>query len=357
MNLKDYQKEAIKFLIFRRRAILQMGCGMGKTATALYACPYNKEVVVVGPPSLRDNWINEAMKTGRTIKFISSFDKKSQRDCRPPHSLIIDEAHAYLSNFNQNFHLIKLALKSKRLYMLTATPLINNPLPLYWMLKLCGENWTKHDFLFKFCGGKRRRDNPYIVYPTGPTNLDILRDVKRKYTFFKNRKLKIKKISIDLGKAPIKTAGKIEDYSNIENILGILKSNDANVLSFLKKMLTNYKKCVIFFNHKEVGIRLHKICGGVLVDGDVSFKKRNEIFKNLKGSLFLNSRAVGVGVNIEDADCVIFVERTWSPFKDYQAYMRCYRMERKEVLKVYFLDYEDEAKLLVGKRKNILKEV
>ena len=358
MKLKDYQIDAVQYLKEKRKAILEMGCGMGKTIVSLLSSPVLEKIFVVGPPSLKDKWHVEADRLGRSIYYISSFNKKAQRDAINPYTLIIDEAHSLLTDWNKDYHLIHLAKRSKRVYMLTATPLINDPIPLYWMLKLCGENWTKHDFLFKFCGGKRRRDNPKIVYSTKPTNLQELKKIKEKYTFSKNRDLKILKKNLTFGKAPIKTSEDIENYSNIQNILGILKSKDEKILKILKKCLTFYKKCVVFFTHKEVGKKLSKKFEGILIDGDISFNKRNRIFKKFKkGVLFLNSRAVGVGVDIEDVDCVIFIERTWSPFKDYQAYMRCYRMNREKYLKIIFLDYEDEAKFIVGKRKEILKEV
>ena len=357
MILKDYQKEAVRFLIKKKRAILIMGCGMGKTITSLYAC-FDKGIVVVAPPSLRSKWLSEAKICGREIEFISCFNKNDMINTKRSKFLIIDEAHDYLKDWNRNKELILLAKRCAYVYMLTATPLINDPLPLYWMLKICGERFSKKEFLLVFCGGKHLQSNPKIIYKTKPTNLKLLKKIKEKHSFEKDRDLNIRKFYARMGKAPIGTSKDLENYSNIENILGILKTKDEKILKILKKCLQSSKKSVIFFSHNAVGRFLHRRFGGLIIDGSVSHKKREHIFSAFKnGNLFLNSRTVGVGVDIEEVEKVVFFERTWSPFRDYQAYMRCYRIKRKEVLKVYFLDYEDEAKLLVGNKKNILKEV
>ena len=359
IKLRDYQIEGAKFLASRKKAILQMGCGMGKTITSLYACPLYKPIMVVAPPALKEKWEEEASKMRRVIRFVSSYNKQQLRDLHPHFTIIIDEAHDQLKSWNKDQHLIKQALRSKYCYMLTATPLINDPLPYYWILKICGVSWSKDQYKFKFCGGERLKGRmSHVVVMKGPTNLDLLKKIKKPHTFSKFRKLKIVQKEINLGPAPIGTSETLESYSNVENLLGIMKTRDENFIKNLKKSLTGVSKCVIFFIHREVGRSLKNKFGGFYIDGEIPFKRRNEIFKKFKeGNLFINSKACGVGVDIEEVDRVIFAERTWSPFRDYQAYMRCYRMKRDRILEVHFLDYEDEAKLLVGKRKEILKGV
>ena len=100
------------------------------------------------------------------------------------------------------------------------------------------------------------------------------------------------------------------------------------------------------------------------IDGSVPIKKRNKIieeFKNLKTEysklLILSIEVGGLGLDLKGTNRVVFLERTWSPTKDYQCYMRVYGFDPKKGIEVYFLNYEDEARLHVNKRKQILNKI
>ena len=333
-----------------------MSCGTGKSIVALAAARVLKQdITVVAPPNLRKKWFHEADKMDVHVKFVSFFKQKFEP---LKTTLIIDEAHDILKDWSQSRALIEKAMKSEHVFMLTATPCVNDPMPLYWILKICGRGWTKEIFKLNYCGGKRLRKDPRIVYTTRPTNVEELQKITDKYRFKYMRKENVIPTKYVLGHAPMGSGKDILTYSNIQNILGILKTGDKLVMNKMEEILKTGQS-VVFFRHKEVGRAISR--GRPVIDGDTSNDMRSDIIGRFSlgfhKAIFLNYKTCGVGVDILNAQNVVFFEQTWSPFKDYQAYMRCYRFERKTPLFVHFLVYKDEAALLVGEKKKILEKL
>ena len=207
----------------------------------------------------------------------------------------------------------------------------------------------------KYAGGEIRYGN--IVVPTGPTNVEEFKKMCKRVTFYYDRKLNTKTEYIKIGKCPLET-NQIENYSRTQKLIGFLKSKDIKTKYILNKISKIYNKIIIFYFHKEVynalGQKFTKI------DGSVPFKHRHKLISKFKESnkkeiLFLNYKSCGEGLDIK-ADCCIFLEKTWSKNLDYQAYMRAYGFDdRKNSLDVFYVIYEDEAKILktIQKQKHL----
>ena len=129
-----------------------------------------------------------------------------------------------------------MAKKSEYCFMLTATPLTNSPINLYWPLKICGEKWigkeewTKKEFVKRYVGGKQHKFFTNLIYPTEPTNIRELSTIKKCNSFIYKRKENVKTFDINFGEAPIKTSGNLVNYSLVEKLLGITKANDKHII-------------------------------------------------------------------------------------------------------------------------------
>ena len=368
-KLKKYQKEAVLFTRNKEKVILNMGCRTGKTITSL-CCLFYHTVVVIGPPHLKKFWLEENKKLllPKNLKYYSRFDRKglAKEYGNYNKAVILDEAHENMK-WSTNEEILKMCKRSYQTLLLTATPFVNNPLDLYWPLKICGE-WehSKADFTLIFCGGQRVKNKPNIVYPTGLTNQMELKKMIKNTTYTYFREEKVIKRRVIIGEKPLTTPKNIQNFSSFQKMQGFLKSQNKTFLNYLKKRLDKSGKIGILFFHKEVGRLLKdEIEDAFLIDGGVPIGKRHSIIKSFekskKGALLLNYKSCGVGIDVKTVDVVIFAESTWSPAKDYQAYMRFYGHEREKPLKVVYPVFEDEERLIVSKRKEqsflMLREV
>ena len=83
-RLKNHQKEAVKFLLARKKCILADDMGLGKTAALSVAAVEGNfdAVVIICPASLKTNWKNELMwyVPGRDITIIESYLDKNKTE-------------------------------------------------------------------------------------------------------------------------------------------------------------------------------------------------------------------------------------------------------------------------------------
>lgn len=179
-RLKSHQREGIMFLAKRRVACLADQQGLGKTIQALMALPADAPCVVVSPVSMVAEWGVEkarwrpdlfAMRLAGRSAFswpepghfaASSYESLPDDPLpKPGTCLVLDEAHLKIKNpeaaLTQRIRDVArhCVATGGRVWMLTATPLINKPDDLWEVLQttLLGSAAfvTKRDFraLFK----------------------------------------------------------------------------------------------------------------------------------------------------------------------------------------------------------------
>jgi len=371
MKLKDFQISGRDFLKEKKKALLQMGCGMGKSQTALSAVPERSKVLIFTPPRLALKWLEEIEKSGRFLN--ATFLKRTRKEqisealhlTNEVKYLIIDEAHEALRNWQKSKELIRLAKKIENVYFLTASPLIHSAEDMYWILKICGVfNLEKSKFIEKFMGGKYIRSIDRIVPTQKLTNKEEFLNLKRQITYSYGRVEHINKSYICLGESPIKSSNNILTFSREEEMLGLLRINKS--FEKIKDLFLIHSKIVFFFMHKSVGVRAKQFLKKegfktLYVDGQTSEYIRRNHFKTFEGfngkvAFLINSKACGAGVDIYGANACCFIQRTWSEGTDYQCYMRAYRFERKKPLNVYFLYFRAEKKEeVIAKKRELFK--
>lgn len=187
----EHQKEGIKFLLSRKKAILADDMGLGKTIQAVVStlATESKKVLIICPSSTKINWEREinmfgeydtSIIQGRKWKpakytiinydILKNFHTVKKRGEKPIEeltqildekfdTLIVDEAH-YLKNHKSIRGSIVTDLVKKtdfeNVWLLTGTPVANRPKDLYNLLKIIGhplaDNWQF--YVKRYCDAK-----------------------------------------------------------------------------------------------------------------------------------------------------------------------------------------------------------
>lgn len=178
-TLFEHQKEAVRFLVLKRAAVLGSEMGLGKTRCALTAAAVlytgtellgstAGPVLIVAPKSLRTTWERELLATGIpgsdsfvALEGVTPMAEKlvgkrwifchydilrawwSQIAMQRPLVGILDEAHLVKDARTKRGKAVQLALSSTPYrFVLTGTPILNR-VPDFWLLlQLATGPWT-----------------------------------------------------------------------------------------------------------------------------------------------------------------------------------------------------------------------
>jgi SNF2 family DNA or RNA helicase len=166
IQLRDYQKDAVRFFNTHDRAILADEPGVGKTwpaiEAALHATPAHLPVLIVVPAYLTEQWRREIIRycprqvvsilhradapvdplhggviiTNFHMLMNQGLQKHPELLKMPWAALVIDEAHR-LRGRNSQWTKNIVKLKSHHTWMLTGTPIVSNPGDLWPLLRIC----------------------------------------------------------------------------------------------------------------------------------------------------------------------------------------------------------------------------
>lgn len=155
MNLYEFQRAGVRFLVRTGRAILGDDMGLGKTAQAIIACEVTgaNRVLVICPNTLKGHWGTEANKwaPGWDVSTLRGNRKKKKETIEGFErgflmanietvrgdlinalyaaqwdTIIVDEAHSIKNrNSKQTIGVRRLAARTERIYLLTGTPIMN----------------------------------------------------------------------------------------------------------------------------------------------------------------------------------------------------------------------------------------
>lgn len=129
LPLDDYQESAARWLQQHRKAILADDIGLGKTATAIGAAELVNQspVCVVCPKSVIPQWQAEIMRfSDRPDRYyVTNYERAA--DLPDPRILIVDEA-TYIKNpeAQRTVTVMEKAMQADYAFFLTATPVRNN---------------------------------------------------------------------------------------------------------------------------------------------------------------------------------------------------------------------------------------
>ena len=132
INYKPHQERVANKLKTQRGLIAYHGLGSGKTLTSIRSAEkfFGKNIVVVTPASLRDNFKKELLKAKAKKNYeIYSYEEFSNKKPSLKNKmLILDEAHRIRSSQSQRSQIIReKAKEAVKILMLTGTPIQNKP--------------------------------------------------------------------------------------------------------------------------------------------------------------------------------------------------------------------------------------
>ena len=420
----NHQKEAIEKLLKNNRFILADDMGLGKTTSVVISALETevKKILVICPASLKINWMREfQLYTDREIficegkKYSTESDivimnydiVKNFYDTKSPETspiiqsnfdlIVIDEAH-YISNTTaiRTKLINSFAKKSKRLWLLSGTPMTSRPINYFNLLSLIdspvAQNWMA--YVIRYCEGYQFRvgGNKKVWNTNGASNLEELRDRTSRQVL---RRLKTE--VLDLPEKiinPVYLRLKSREY---EDLMGdyynwyeskddstrsltvqftkimkvrqvIANEKVESTIEIAENILEQGKKVIIFTNFTEVLQRIHSHFGkkSVYLDGSCSKASRqhsiDEFQNNDKIKIFVgNLKAAGAGITLTASEVVIMNDLSFVPSDHAQAEDRAYRYGQKNNVLVYYPIFENTIEGIVydilSHKKNIIDVV
>jgi len=420
----NHQKEAIEKLLKNNRFILADDMGLGKTTSVVISSleAEVKKILVICPASLKINWMREfQLYTDKEIficdgkKYSTESDivimnydiVKNFYDTKSPETspiiqsnfdlIVIDEAH-YISNPTaiRTKLINSFAKKSKRLWLLSGTPMTSRPINYFNLLSLIdspvAQNWMA--YVIRYCEGYQFRvgGNKKVWNTNGASNLEELRDRTSRQVL---RRLKTE--VLDLPEKiinPVYLRLKSREY---EDLMGdyynwyeskddstrsltvqftkimkvrqvIANEKVESTIELTENILEQGKKVIIFTNFTEVLQRIHSHFGkkSVYLDGSCSKNSRqhsiDEFQNNDKIKIFVgNLKAAGAGITLTASEVVIMNDLSFIPSDHAQAEDRAYRYGQKNNVLVYYPIFENTIEGVVydilSHKKNIIDVV
>lgn len=415
--LRDYQKEGVYWLHFLKKygfnGILADEMGLGKTIQTLCILAMNQEEgahIVICPKSLIYNWENEIKKYFPQMKVLIIDGESEKRKKLIENSqgsnilitsysmlqkdykmyienhlnfnyMVLDEAH-YVKNMKTLSAKAVRIINSKRVLLLTGTPLENNLDELYGTFDLVMPTYlgNKIDFNRDYVS-KIERNNmialellqakirPFILRRTKKEVLKELPDKVEQvvYNEMTNKQTAIYQELLNRVKAEVNELIKNQgfDKSRIQVLSALLKlrqicnhpglmeegfKNEENIsgkydqfLELLEEVIESGEKVLVFSQftsmldifQKELS---NKKINFVRLDG--STKNRQEVVDQFnndeKIKVFLISlKAGGVGLNLTSASAVFLYDPWWNPMVEKQAMDRAHRIGQTQTVNVY----------------------
>jgi len=354
LTIKKHQLNVANHLYNNRGVIVVHSVGTGKTLTAiasaqcLLANDIIKNVIVITPTSLQQNFINQMIMYGvestdisnnysfYTIQGIVNAIENNNVVSPSKSLIIIDEAHNLRKINSSRFDVIfKYSKKAYKIMLLTATPLINYKYDIINLISLVNAD---KPISIDYFNNMVSSDN----------NKELHNYIKDVFSFYiKDKSIfdpnfpshKIIEIFLPMNEQYYKTylnvekgqVGKIPDfrgknihvfYNGLRRASNILEKKSSKVNWIIKKIKLEKKaKFVIFSHFINMGIKPimewldnHKISYGH-VTGDLTIEERQESVTNYNNNdikiLFI-SKAGSEGLDLKNTTYVIIMEPSWN---------------------------------------------
>lgn len=388
LKLFPFQRQGVEWLFSRKSGLLGDQMGLGKTAQALCSLPEGVPVVIVCPLVAKGVWAYEARRwrpeyqitkiSGKSFRWaiageivLVHYDVlpnvDALKDAFSGTVLIVDEAHYAKSAKSLRYKRLmgmraKIEAANGRVWLLTATPMMNRPPELWSVLELAGletafGHWGQFCRAFSFVKGEYGstwgKANAAAADTLKTVMLrrhreDVLPDLPRKMhqTLTVNNLdaevkricdevlAKLQEMGIDLtaaveNAAETKLSGAaFTELSKARAALATAKIPHA--LELVEQYEEEGEQVVVFSAHRAPVDALASREGWASITGDTDPDERVRIQQRfqageLKG-LAATIQACGVAVTLTKAHHALFVDLVWTPAGNAQAEDRLVRI-------------------------------
>lgn len=395
-TLYPYQLVGAQYLVDTDKAILGDPMGLGKTVQVVEAVkrdPSIQRVLVICPASLTINWRREFDDHHPTFAgqlTIVSYDK-ARTGAEALSSqiwdvVVADEAH-YLKNRDakRTIAAFFIARRSHRLWLLTGTPMPNNPSELWTLLRATrpdlilspktNKPMSFYQFRDKFC---HIVNNGFGDEIRGGRNLDELSRIMAQAMLRRSKEEVLDLPALAVGRTYIEAkiskelrALEAEFGPEIYAAIRRLEAGDETAMKELAPHVAQLRRVIgmtkapavaalvtdlieasdgdnpiiVFAHHTEVVATIAEAlrAKGVsvcTVTGASSITQRQEAvdgFQSGKYDVFVgNIIAAGVGITLTRSCYEIFAEEDWTPSNNEQAMMRAHRIGQTRSVTVQF---------------------
>ena len=377
MSLMPFQQGAMAWLSTRTAAFLALEQGLGKTVVS--SCDIQAPAVVVCPASMKYAWAAElrtwrpdlSVQVIRNSKdqangsdvTIVNYDILDRLDLPVPRTLVADESH-YAKNHKakRTRSLVKLIKTSKRVRLLSGTPIVNRPIEIWPLLYAIGGTKLGYfEFGMRYCAGWR---TPWDTYDfSGASRTDelnqLLEPVMLRLTKAQvlpelpEKSFRVVELDLPTDKREkqfnIQEIEKHPDPVAFEAMPDILHMNALRKLPMaiqhIQDALESSAKVVVFAHHTDI---VDGLLSGLaafnpvrVVGADKPEARQAAVVRfqtDPQCRVFVgNIKAAGVGLTLTAASHVIFVESSWTPSDIQQCADRCHRIGQKNSVLVEIL--------------------
>lgn len=390
-NLLEHQRRVVMYMLNHRGALVYHGMGSGKTRIAVILVALLKiPTIVVLPASLRENFRKEIRNTKVSESLFTILSSQTfleqPVDCTDK-LLIIDESHM-LRNAEGKISkkVVDCAERSKKVLLLTGTPLVNRPHDIAPLLNMIVKNkirisvgtiWNKQTFTEIPTGdafdrtfgtdglnevGKKlwselfpcmfsyysrpavSSDFPTIRFidvklPLSPTQSEVYKAWEsRTLTPSMVKMLANPKTALDVTKMPqfrayLDGGRRICNVAENTNTGQIMSPKFTSMIQTVKQ---SAGKAVVFSHYLDKGISIaehmfnaNKISFAKFTGKQTSLQKKEavETYNNDKVQVFLLSSAGGVGLDLHETETVHIMDPAWNEADILQAIYRAVRFK------------------------------
>jgi SWI/SNF-related matrix-associated actin-dependent regulator 1 of chromatin subfamily A len=410
-KLYNHQWETFRESYYKKYNFLALDMGLGKTLISaslsrLHKC---KRTVIICPAAVKWNWMRDLVKFGFNELYFTILDSRKSRTVKAflerfviinydivgnyareistgeVDHFILDESHMLKNHTSKRYKEVKKLMDmypNARITFLSGTPVKNRVDDIFAYMKLIrhplGDNYKK--FLEEYTVKTIMRNKTRV---TGGKNLQ---ELFVKMSNFMIRKLKENCLDLpekiffnykyslddyrDQYDAVIKELKERKDLTNLNGNLHTLNKITSaakvpGIIELAENIIEQGKKVVIFSGYNEP---IDRICGHfgdrcVKITGSVDSYTRDlnvQRFHNDEGChVFVgNMIAAGVGLNLTNAQDVIFADFPFAPADLYQAIDRLHRIGQKSSVNVHYTFCEDSIDdyiydIIIDKEKDI----
>lgn len=410
MELFEYQKQGIEFLVSKHGGMLLDEQGLGKTIQALKACEKvdPQVLVIVCPAIMRGTWSHHVSNLipNSIQTIINSYEwyvkldnyKSLIKSIKGKQvAVIVDESHYIKTPTSKRTKTVQHLLSLDNIVfkvLLTGTPVTRDVDDLYTQLKVFYPNFCRSVFEYrkkymrcihsyfgdvykgfkneysrqeiikylKSCSLRRTKKSAGLNLPSivrQSVYIDINKKIAKESLSILDYATKVINGTQDYAEYKTNLAEEASHIASIRKALGVAKV--PQVLQYVEHLLqSDVKKLVLFGVHVDVvnliyeslkekykEIKTHRIIGAT------TSTQREKIIKEFQELetpqiLVANMIACGVGVTLTKSHTVVFAELDFTPSNIMQAEARVHRITQEHIVNSIFMIANEslDAKIL-----------